>query len=274
MRISYSLRYLIIGLIMGAGAPVGSLILRGAYAGELQPGWIAREWDANLGFYLYMAIMMPLMFGIFAYTLGQLHDRTSQQAKRLEELNLKLRYQSMTDGMTECYNHRHMMDELDREIQRSIRFAHPLSGLMIDLDNFKGINDKEGHLAGDAVLREAARLMKILIRRSDVLGRYGGDEFLILLPETDAQSAHVAAERIRHAFEAHQFRMDRKVFRSSVSIGVCTFEEILHLKASDFIRAADDALIQAKQAGKNRVMAAPAAATRTAPAVTHPKGDK
>lgn len=162
---------------------------------------------------------------------------------------------SNIDELTQLANYRAFHEALQREIERSRRYEHPLSLLMIDIDDFKKCNDTYGHLAGDAALKQIAGLIKQSTRGFDFIARYGGEEFFAVLPETDEPQALAVAERIRAEIERHIFldENQREISHLSVTIGISS----LPLRATnkrDLIRTADFALYLGKSAGKNRVV--------------------
>ncbi|MGQ9584911.1 MAG: diguanylate cyclase [Anaerolineae bacterium] len=159
---------------------------------------------------------------------------------------------AITDGLTGVYNHRHFHERLTEEWLRTERYHNPLSLIMMEADNFKQINDTYGHLQGDAVLRDLASLILRTVRDVDIVARYGGDEFTVILPETDAQGALTVAERIRRAVEEHTFACEEGTIRVTVSVGVTSHPPIADRNA--LVRAADEALYVAKRQGKNRVV--------------------
>ena len=124
---------------------------------------------------------------------------------------------------------------------------------MLDIDHFKKANDEHGHLAGDAVLREVAHLLRGALRTVDSVGRYGGEEFLVLLPQTPPDEARRTGERIRQQIGDHVFRVGTRELRVTVSVGVATWESGSPQSAEALIREADQALYRAKEAGRNRV---------------------
>jgi diguanylate cyclase (GGDEF)-like protein len=163
---------------------------------------------------------------------------------------------AITDELTGLNNYRFMLQRLDDEIERARRFGRNLSLLMLDADDFKLFNDTHGHVAGDTALSELAVAMQRAVRDIDVVCRYGGEEFAILLPETDADGAFVAAEKVREAVASHQFpdADGRKTERLTVSIGLSTFPRPA-ADREELLRQADDALYVAKRSGRNRVRA-------------------
>jgi diguanylate cyclase (GGDEF)-like protein len=172
---------------------------------------------------------------------------------RLYKLTKRL---SITDELTDLYNYRYLQQRLDDEIGRARRYSKTLSFLMLDVDDFKAVNDRHGHLVGDVVLAELGQVLKTAVREVDMVARYGGEEFSVLLPETDAAGAFIVAEKIREAVALHRFPDedgDRTV-RASVSIGLANFPVHAEDKES-LLKAADDAVYQAKTMGKDRVRA-------------------
>jgi diguanylate cyclase (GGDEF)-like protein len=155
-----------------------------------------------------------------------------------------------TDGLTELYNHRQFHEWLNREISRSSRSGTPFSLIMLDLDHFKMFNDNYGHLAGDAVLRKVARCITSSIRNEDLAFRYGGEEFVVILPGTEPDDAYTVAERIRKAIE--ESGSISGIAPVSGSFGVSSWP-LDGMAGEDIIRRADAALYKAKQSGRNRV---------------------
>lgn len=171
----------------------------------------------------------------------------AQLLKETEELAIK-------DGLTGLYNYRYFHDRLEQELQRAKRYRTSLSVILADLDFFKDYNDRYGHLKGDDVLREVAKLLLDSVRKVDLVARYGGEEFGIILPETDEGKAKAISERIRQSFEKHYFPMEKSTTTSklTISLGVVVFPSDGKTKLS-LIKKADKALYVAKKAGRNRV---------------------
>lgn len=169
-----------------------------------------------------------------------------------------LREQATHDGLTQLLNRSAVLDVLRREAARAERERQPLSLLMLDLDRFKNINDTYGHLEGDAVLREAAQRLRAAGRCYDSIGRYGGEEFLVVLPGCTLADARAQGERLREIIGSTPFGTGQETRRITVSIGVS------HARSGDadnLIRDADEALYLAKAHGRNRVMCRPAGAS-------------
>jgi diguanylate cyclase (GGDEF)-like protein/PAS domain S-box-containing protein len=170
--------------------------------------------------------------------------------KALEE---QLRTLATTDGLTGVFNRRHFLELAEHELIRAAREARPTAVAMLDLDSFKAINDRFGHQAGDAVLVDLAKILRQTLRAGDVVGRVGGEEFALLLPETNAAAAEATLERLRGAVERHEFPIDGHGQRVvTVSIGLATARTTDRI--SEVIRRADEALYGAKAAGRNRVV--------------------
>lgn len=165
---------------------------------------------------------------------------------------LILREQAERDGLTGLFNHRYFVDAVEREFARARRYRRPLSLLMIDLDGFKTINDTCGHPQGDQVLRQVARLILQSVRFVDVAARYGGDEFSIILPETDLRAAVRLGERIIREIKKNPFLHEKRIFPLSASIGVATHRPAQNA-VGNLIREADLALYEAKKKGRGRV---------------------
>jgi len=166
----------------------------------------------------------------------------------------RLRDLAVRDSLTGLFNHRHSQELLVHECERAGRYPGPVSLLMVDIDHFKSVNDQHGHQAGDVVLREVAALLREGVRTVDVLGRYGGEEFLAILPHTDAEDARQLAERLRRSIAEHVFRGADAEIRTTVSIGVATYPSERVTSSAELIREADRALYQAKAEGRNRVV--------------------
>lgn len=159
---------------------------------------------------------------------------------------------AITDTLTGVLSRRHWLERFSQEFERSKKFKYRFSFLMIDIDHFKSCNDRYGHLVGDAILRGVSERIKENIRQVDLIGRYGGEEFSVILTETDRDGALLAAERIRRAVEEECIKIYDESLNISVSIGIAIFPE--HAGSTQaLIEKADHALYQAKQTGRNRV---------------------
>jgi len=162
-------------------------------------------------------------------------------------------YRLMTvDGLTQVFNKRYFLEALEREISRSRRYGRDLSLIMFDIDHFKQINDAYGHLAGDAVLKQLCQVVHGKIRREDLLCRYGGEEFSILLPEIDSFNARLTAEKIRRLVEKTAFTFEDTRIPVTISLGVATVQAEA-IDPESFIKRSDEQLYLAKNTGRNRV---------------------
>lgn len=188
--------------------------------------------------------------GAFTGMAGALEN----SRRLLDETTRRLEEMAITDELTGLYNRRHVMEELKAEFSRSMRFSLPLSCMVIDLDFFKDVNDRHGHLAGDEVLRQISTLFHNNFREPDILARIGGEEFLVILPQTDIQGAMAKAEWLRGQVEQRVFTIDQgKTIRLTISIGVAAYpDERIH-NMDHLIKVADDALYRSKETGRNRV---------------------
>jgi diguanylate cyclase (GGDEF)-like protein len=161
---------------------------------------------------------------------------------------------SIIDGLTQAYVKRYLLETLEKEINRARRHQRDLSFAMLDIDRFKRINDHYGHLAGDFVLKELARVVLDRIRRDEVFARYGGEEFALVLPETNLDGALALVDGIRDKIEQSHFAFQGDVIPVTISAGIATLADI-DQTSTDLIRAADAKLYEAKGSGRNRVVA-------------------
>jgi diguanylate cyclase (GGDEF)-like protein len=161
---------------------------------------------------------------------------------------------SRTDALTGIHNRRSILELLDKEIARTRRHGPPLSVVILDLDHFKSVNDTWGHPTGDHVLQTTAEVLQKTIRQCDAVGRYGGEEFLILLPDTTLEGARVLADRCRQRLAEERVTAENgELFHVTGSFGLACNEQCFELGAAVLIKAADEALYRAKHAGRNRV---------------------
>ncbi len=186
--------------------------------------------------------------------IKRLQEELQERERQLLEANELLRHMSQTDGLTGLDNRRHLEDRLREMFEHAKRLNEPFSCVMCDLDRFKSVNDTYGHQAGDAVLKQFARILKREVREIDRVGRYGGEEFMLLLPGTVLDSGVTFAERVRKQVESNTFTFAETSIRRTASFGVSAWP---HPRISDcdgLMRAADDALYVAKETGRNRVV--------------------
>lgn len=159
---------------------------------------------------------------------------------------------SIIDPLTELYNRRYFQQVLEKEFSRSNRYASPLSMAMIDIDNFKTLNDTYGHQFGDEVLQVISNLFKDSLRKTDYIARYGGEELIAILPETTIAQAIIPLERLRCKIADHIFMQDFKRINVTVSIGIAQ-NDYNFISTDEFLKETDNALYEAKQKGKNRI---------------------
>jgi diguanylate cyclase (GGDEF)-like protein len=174
--------------------------------------------------------------------------------KELESTNARLKETSFKDDVTGLYNRRFFSLRLEEELSRYRRFNHPVSVVLLDLDSFKAINDEFGHMVGDETLREVSQILMKHSRGINVVSRYGGDEFAVLLVETSKAGARLYADRIREVVAKYPFSHGKVI---TASFGVASLPDDEAGTAEDLFRAADEALYAAKRAGKNQVAATP-----------------
>ena len=193
---------------------------------------------------------------IFTYFVsGYLSKNLHRNEELLKEVLQQTRELSVTDGLTGLYNQMHFFELLDRETKNSQRHDMSYTLIIFDVDHFKNFNDSNGHLRGSETLKNIAALMKRKFRSTDLLAKYGGDEFVIILPQTDKVGAYLAAERLREAVEREPFpgaetQPQKKI---TISIGLATYPE--HgLSDDEILNRADRALYFAKESGRNRTI--------------------
>ena len=184
----------------------------------------------------------------------KVHVKLRQLQRKLREQNDHLEKISRTDPLTQLVNRRYFMERFAIEYSRMQRYGTPLSYVMIDVDHFKEINDDYGHLAGDRILQRIAEVMNETVRSHDLVGRYGGEEFAILLPQCDAEDAARVAERCREKVAAVQVPHLDAFISATISVGVVTLPRSDVRDIDGAIQRADNALYDAKTAGRNRVV--------------------
>ena len=236
-RVRYRILYAFVGVLLGTGAPLGALLIR-QLTGTLRPG---EEIRAHLFYYTYELIATCLLFAAAGFFMGRRTDRLRAGRDRFRELAAR-------DDLTGLPNRRLFGEHYARVVARSYRFRQPLSLLLIDVDGLKEINDRWGHLPGNAALRHVARLVRQRKRTEDLAARWGGDEFVLLLPGADAASAERVARDIVQ--EAQRSTLKSPPGPVTVTIGVAT--GIAASPKHDFFTAADQALYEGKSAGRNR----------------------
>lgn len=186
-----------------------------------------------------------------AKTLGE-HSALAISNLRMREM---LKFQTTRDPLTGLFNRRFMMESLDRELQRALRKGTSLAVMMIDVDHFKTFNDAHGHEMGDSVLRALASLFTSVLRGSDIISRYGGEEFAVIMPDATLTDAERRAEQLRRAVSFAEIDSQMRELRVTISVGVSAFPEVAP-EQKELLRSADMALYAAKNAGRNRVQLA------------------
>ncbi len=188
--------------------------------------------------------------------IKRLQDQLDEKNRELEFVNKKLRKLSITDGLTELFNHRHVHELLHEEFERSKRSGEAIAVAMLDLDRFKQVNDTYGHPTGDVILYETANILRETAREIDMVGRYGGEEFIIILPGTEEEEAAHFADRVRQAVLEHVYRDDSTEVNMTVSGGVASYPSPGIDHPDLLIKNADEALYVAKESGRNRIVRA------------------
>jgi diguanylate cyclase (GGDEF)-like protein len=215
---------------------------------HLQPMVAENLDDADTLLHSFSRMLAPIEQQ--AAALDRYATRLDAAYQELESTSARLKEFSFKDEVTGLYNRRFFSIRLEEEVSRYRRFNHPVSVVLLDLDGFKAVNDDLGHAAGDETLRGMAEILLRHSRGINVICRYGGDEFAILLVETSKAGARLYADRIRYVLSSSQFAHRRRV---TASFGIASLPEDVAPTADDLIRAADEALYAAKRAGKNRV---------------------
>jgi diguanylate cyclase (GGDEF)-like protein len=186
--------------------------------------------------------------------IKKLQQELGDREKELSQMNDRLLHISMTDGLTGVDNRRALEQRLHEMFEHSLRLHEPIACVMCDIDHFKKVNDTYGHAAGDDVLKQFAEILKDEAREIDRVGRYGGEEFLLLLPGTVLDSAVTFAERLRQRVEQNTFSFEGGTLKRTVSLGVASWPHPKIKGREEMLKAADDALYVAKEMGRNRVI--------------------
>lgn len=190
-------------------------------------------------------LVRPDEIGALAEGFNYMMDMIQKTIDRIGKM-------AITDELTGLYNRRHFFEQAEHVLDLAVRHKRPLSLALLDVDHFKKVNDTHGHLVGDQVLRQMGALLQEMGRKSDVLARYGGEELILLMPETDRDGAMRAADKIRQAVESMEIKLDAGgTLKITASVGVALYQPASTVQ--QFIEAADLALYQAKHSGRNRV---------------------
>lgn len=185
---------------------------------------------------------------------GKLAAENDQLKTELVNMVRSLDLASRVDGMTGLANRRDLMEKIDREATRSHRHQHPFTVLLINVDHFKKVNETYGYNTGDDVLVEISRVLRGCVRNEDICGRWGGEEFLMLLPETSAEASLPVANKVLESTFMTEFKANKPGIRITVSIGICEFDPAQ--TANECISRANQALNLAKKGGRNRYVTA------------------
>ena len=229
--------YPVMGLVGTLAAPSGLLLVRRSSMGALRVG-IWEEMLDERATYLYLTIAAMTVFIGLGAIIGHQEDR--------------LLALSATDELTGLHNRWAFQRRLDDEIPRSARCGQPLSVLLLDLDGFKGVNDRWGHLSGDALLRGVGQTIRATLRSTDFVARWGGDEFVVVAPDTSPDAASVLAERLQTAIE-QESRQLRQPLTASVGVGTFVPNPPATVDRLALVKAADTALYEAKRRGGDGV---------------------
>lgn len=262
----------------GSGLSRNRLLVAVTATGLMSIGmiaWVAShesESQRRAAEYLLLAVMLAALvqvslFGSVAATLrAKIRDRNAAldiALARLEEINVQLEHErdkaasnAVRDGLTGIFNRRHLDEELHVQIARGDRSEAPLSVAFIDVDNFKRVNDRFGHAAGDRILRRVADLVSLCIRANDIFGRYGGDEFLLVMPDTTLENARVLCERIRASVQRELGEDQAADIEARVSVSGGVAQRRGREPLETLLGRADTALYAAKSAGRNRIQTA------------------
>jgi diguanylate cyclase (GGDEF)-like protein len=233
-----------------------------------QYGYFSTALAINLGDPAFVILPKVLNIAAGCFVLGLLLMRWLPQAENernhLEKIATDLEMLATTDGLTSLINRRHFEALAHAEWARFQRYGRPLSLVLLDIDHFKSVNDRFGHDAGDLILKAVAETCKLTKRQTDVVARFGGEEFVLLLPETDEAAAEIAAERLRKSIQDHPCILPGENLQVTVSIGVAG--AALGMAAFEVLfKRADEALYKAKRSGRNRVVRAPRTMTEIHP---------
>jgi diguanylate cyclase (GGDEF)-like protein len=239
----------LLGFLLGLGAPAGWLMWRALIT---QPNWLRNELTEFGEYYAYLTIGTVTVFTLFGYFLGRYSDKITDQSDSVKERLDKVSLMAITDALTNVNNARYLHDQLSIETESAKRYDTPLTCLMLDIDDFKRINDTFGHPSGDIVLVTLAGILQQCVRRVDIVGRLGGEEFLVIMPHTSFDPGFQIAERIRQAVQRWPFKIGGAEIPVTVSIGVACYPGHGIDDKIALLKAADDALYEAKRTGKNR----------------------
>ncbi|RTR37057.1 GGDEF domain-containing protein [Shewanella canadensis] len=230
-------------------------------------GYIVYAKFSSVQFSQPLDLVVPIIFfcgAIFVFVVCNLSLRTTRDIMQ----NYALKQENITDSLMGIFNRRYLDRRLKDETERALNYSHPLSIFLIDIDHFKQVNDNYGHQVGDLVLKNIAQLIKHSLRESDVLARFGGEEFVVILPRTKDSTSYTLAERLRHVVADFKLTLPREPDSEPLSINVTVSIGVAELNAQCkdcqcLIENADRALYQAKRNGRNRVIMSKSSNTDT-----------
>ena len=241
--------YTLIGLLLTLWSPFSTLLLLGVspHASEEIGGYIAGVFKNHLRFFVISLATAGLFFPIFGFFLGRWTDALTGKNKSLNE-------EVLTDPLTGLGNHRFLHEKFQIEFRKHKDNGLPISCLMMDLDHFKQINDDHGHPFGDHVLECFAQVLKTCVRAGDLACRYGGEEFLVVLPNCNQEEVRAVGERVRRETEACGLNHSGKTVKLTVSLGAVTSYGNEGLNYQQLIDLSDRSLYDAKEKGRNQMI--------------------
>jgi len=222
--------------------------IRGGISVSIPMEMVNKKLKDNRAYTLTSALIILGVLFTFLFVLAR------KFIDKLSAVQEQLVLMATIDDLTKLFNRKVALQRLEEEIAKHLRLKSPLSCLMLDIDHFKSINDRHGHQAGDAVLQEIAGILQDSSRKYDIVCRYGGEEFMIVLPSTDFESARTVAEKIRGIVSKSRVVYNKELIKTTVSIGVAQLRTDGEEGADGLIKRADDALYEAKNAGRDRVI--------------------
>jgi diguanylate cyclase (GGDEF)-like protein len=244
-----------IGTVLGLGAPVGWLLLRTvALHWDVIDQWFAEEVAGTPTLYLYLTVATVTAFAIFGLVVGLKADRIRRDWESTKAALNATASVAIHDELTGLFNIHYLRERIPVELESARRFETSVACLILDIDHFKNVNDRYGHLVGDSVLRSVATAIQDSVRSIDIVGRYGGEEFLIIMPHTKAAAAAIVAERIRKAVERLDLGHPHENLWLTISGGVSAFPGPQVSDMNTLLKKADDSLYEAKRTGRNRVV--------------------
>lgn len=259
------------GIVLSLVLIIICLAVKAFLARDLSPEWFIKDIKLNAPLYILAVFIYPLIIYFQSKRIDDTERMLQTQRdefeqsrrifdigkKRLESKNTELATEAIVDPLTGLHNRKYIQSCIDKEIQRVMQLTSldpVLFAMMLDIDDFKGINDNYGHAAGDFVLKQIARVLKKSTRSMDFVGRLGGDEFIIILPESNMAVAEKIAYRVRDNIRSQPYEFGGETLNVAVSIGVTPYDVVDDSTSEALIEKADWCLISAKRAGKDQVI--------------------